>query len=146
MRKHLHHCIRNKSNILIKILELKEALKPHAELIRQISPDFRPVDNKLYLKYLTWKSKFFYETLINDISESPKYNMLKNNFVDLQEHEINRTIYFKIQKMPEKKLTEFNYKIMHNILICGKYLSKWDDSINPIQYGIFFALYNMGGG
>ena len=128
--KHLHHCIRNKSNILIEILELKEALKPHAELIRQISPDFRPVDNKLYLKYLTWKSKFFYETLINDISESPKYNMLKNNFDDLQEHEINRTIYFKIQKMPEKKLAEFNYKIMHNILICGKYLSKWDDSIN----------------
>ena len=128
--KHLHHCIRNKSNILIEILELKEALKPHAELIRQISPDFRPVDNKLYLKYLTWKSKFFYETLINDISESPKYNMLKNNFDDLQEHEINRTIYFKIQKMPEKKLAEFNYKIMHNILICGKYLSKWVDSIN----------------
>ena len=56
--------------------------------------------------------------------------MLKNNFDDLQEHEINRTIYFKIQKMPEKKLAEFNYKIMHNILICGKYLSKWDDSIN----------------
>ena len=44
--------------------------------------------------------------------------MLKNNFDDLQEHEINRTIYFKIQKMPEKKLAEFNYKIMHNILIC----------------------------
>ena len=100
--KHLHNCIRNKSNILIEILELKEALKPHAELIRQISPDFRPVDNKLYLKYLIWKSKFFYETLINDISESPKYNMLKNNFNDLQEHEINSTIYFKIQKMPQK--------------------------------------------
>ena len=93
--KHLHNCIRNKSNILIEILELKEALKPHAELIRQISPDFRPVDNKLYLKYLTWKSKFFYETLINDISESPKYNMLKNNFNDLQEHEINRIQGFK---------------------------------------------------
>ena len=77
-QKPLHSCIRNKSNILIEILELKEALKPHTELIRQISPDFRPVDNKLYLKYLTWKSKFFYETLINDISESPKYNMLKN--------------------------------------------------------------------
>ena len=28
--------------------------------------------------------------------------MLKNNFDDLQEHEINRTIYFKIQKMPKK--------------------------------------------
>ena len=57
--KHLHNCIRYKSNILIEILELKEALKPHAELIRQISPDFRPVDNRLYLKYLTWKSNFF---------------------------------------------------------------------------------------
>ena len=75
-------------------------MKPRAELVRQISPDFRPVDNKLYL---TWKSKFFYETLINDISESPKYNMLKNNFDNLQEHEINSTIYLKIQKMPEKK-------------------------------------------
>ena len=104
--KHLHNCIKNNSNILIKILELKEALKLHAELIRQISPHFRTVYNKLYL---TWKSKFFYETLINDISESPKYNILKDNFDNLQEHEINSTIYFKIQKMPEKMLAEFNY-------------------------------------
>ena len=88
--------------MIIEILELKEALKPNAGLVRQISPDFRPVDNKLYLKYLTWKSKLFYETLINDISESPKYNMLKNNFDNLQEHEINSTIYFKIQKMSRK--------------------------------------------
>ena len=36
-------------------------------------------------------------------------NMLKNNFGNLQEHEINSTIYFKIQR-------------------CSK--SKWDDSIN----------------
>ena len=75
--KPLHSCIRNKSNILIEILELKEALKPHAELVREISLDFRPVDNKLHLKYLTWKSKKFYETLINDVSESPKYSTLK---------------------------------------------------------------------
>ena len=32
--------------------------------------------------------------------------------------------------MPEKKLAEFNYKLMHDFLICGKYLIKWDDSIN----------------
>ena len=56
--------------------------------------------------------------------------MLKNNFDNLQEHEIDSTIYFKIQKMPEKKLAKFNCKIMRNILMRGKYLSKWDDSIN----------------
>ena len=56
--------------------------------------------------------------------------MLKDNFDNLQEHKINSTIYFKIQKMPEKMLAEFKYKRMHNILICGKYLSTWDDSIN----------------
>ena len=99
--KHLHNCIRNKSNILIEILEVKEALKPYAELARQISPDFRSVDNKLHLKYLIWKSKILYETLINNVSESLKYSMLK------------------LQKVPEKKLAEFNYTIMHNILICG---------------------------
>ena len=30
--RHLHNYIRNKSNILIKILELKEALKPHSDI------------------------------------------------------------------------------------------------------------------
>ena len=40
------------------------ALKLHAELTRQIAPDFRTVDNKLHLKHLTWKFKDFHETLL----------------------------------------------------------------------------------
>ena len=32
--------------------------------------------------------------------------------------------------MPDKKLAEFNFKVMQYILICGHYLSKWQDSVN----------------
>ena len=32
--------------------------------------------------------------------------------------------------MPDKKIAEFNFKVMKNILICGHYLSKWQDSVN----------------
>ena len=101
-----------------------------------MSSDFRPVNNNLHFKLLTGNSKKNYETLINHISNhspiisnhSPKYSMLKNHFKYLQEHQPYRNIYFKIYKMPPKKLAELNYRIMHNILICSKYLSKGDDS------------------
>ena len=39
---------RQKSNILIEILKLKEALKPHTELIRQVSPDFNPIRSGVF--------------------------------------------------------------------------------------------------
>ena len=51
--KYLHNCLLNKSNMSIEILELKEALEPHTELVGKLYTDFRPVDNKLRLKHLT---------------------------------------------------------------------------------------------
>ena len=102
VKKHLHTCVRNKSNILIIILELKEALKPHAELVRQISLDLRAVDNKLYLKHLTWKSKFFYETLIKNISESPEYNMLKIILIIYKTMRLIARFISKYKRCPKK--------------------------------------------
>ena len=78
--------IKHKINIFIEILELKQALLPFADLIRQ-----------------------------ND---------------NLQQQKVDTAIRIRIKTMPDKKLAEFNFKVMQNIQICGHYLNKWQDSVN----------------
>ena len=56
--------------------------------------------------------------------------MYKKCFDNLQQQEIDTAIRIRIKTMPDKKLAEFNFKVMQNILICGHYLSKWQDFVN----------------
>ena len=37
----------------------------------------------------------------------------------------------KIKTIPCKKISEFNYKILHNLLVTGYILSKWNKNIPP---------------
>ena len=119
-----------KNNIFIEILELKNALKPYAKIIQNISEHDRPIDDKSQLKYTQWKSRQFYDLQINHISENPSFKMQKHLFHDTCESELYETIYIKVKNIPDKKLAEFNFKILHSIMICGKYLNKWDNSVS----------------
>ena len=56
--------------------------------------------------------------------------MYKKCFNNLQYQEIDTALRIQIKPMSDKKLAEFNFKVMQNILICGHYLSKWQDSVN----------------
>ena len=122
--------IKHKVNIFIEILELKQALLPYADLIKQIPVHKRPINNKLLLKYLTWKTKEFYQLQIRHISESPIFQMYKKCFNNLHQQKNDTALRIRIKTMPDKKLAEFNFKVMQNNLICGHYLSKWQDSVN----------------
>ena len=59
--------IKHKVNIFIEILELKQALLPYADLIKQKPVYKRLINDKLQLKYLTWKTKEFYKIQIRHI-------------------------------------------------------------------------------
>ena len=76
--------IKHKINIFIEILELKQALLPYADLIKQIPVDKRPINDKFQLKYLAWKTKEFYQIQIRHISESLNFQMYKKCFDNLQ--------------------------------------------------------------
>ena len=56
--------------------------------------------------------------------------MYKKCFDNLQQQEIDTALRIRIKAMPDKKLADFNFNVMHNILICGHYFSKWRDSVN----------------
>ena len=56
--------------------------------------------------------------------------MYKKCFKNLQQQEIDTALRIQIKTMPDKKIAEFNSKVMQNILICSHYLSKWQDSVN----------------
>ena len=119
--------IRNKSNILIEINEVKMALKPYRNLILQISPNSRPI-NKRYPSQIRWSTKKFYNCEIENKIVEPTYTIVKTNIPNTTDDDIERTLIFKILKRHDNKLAEFSYKIIHNILICGKLISKWTDT------------------
>ena len=97
--------IKHKVNIFIEILELKQALLPYADLIKQIPVHKRPINDKLQLKYLTWKTKEFYQIQIRHISESPNFEMYKKCFNNLQQQEIDTALRIRIKTMPDKKIS-----------------------------------------
>ena len=94
--------IKHKINIFIEILELKRALLPYADLIRQIPVDKRPINDKFQLKYLTWKTKEFYLIQIQHISESPNFQMYKKCFDNLQRQDIDTATRIRLKTMPDK--------------------------------------------
>ena len=56
--------------------------------------------------------------------------MYKKCFDNLQQQEIGTAIRIQIKTMPDNKNAEFNFKVIQIILICGHYLSKWQDSVH----------------
>ena len=65
--------------------------------------DKRPINDKSQLKYLTWKTKKYYQIQIRHISESSNIQMYKKCFDNLQRQEIDTAVRINIKTMPDKK-------------------------------------------
>jgi hypothetical protein len=77
------------------------------------------------------KSKFFYNLLIDKIFSRP--SALKRWEDQYQHLQIDWAIVFqnKIILVENKKIAEFNYKVINNILPCGNNLYKWKKIEKP---------------
>ncbi len=88
--------------------------------------------NDSFIKITDQKSKFFYKILVNVRFKKPdiqhfwaKQFNIENNY------HIWKTIYEnKVIAEKYKKFAEFNYKMLHNILPCGKLVNKWNKSVS----------------
>ena len=58
---------------------------------------------------------------------------------------IFKNLYFrKIQKEPIAKLAEFNYKLLHNLLVTNKDLNKWvNNNLKIVRYVILWRIGNI---
>ena len=126
--KYIYNTVKLKNNILIEISQVKLALNPYKDIMLSIPNNARPINNEADERFLKWQSKDFYECQINKIFEPPNYVSLKKHITNIEENDIMKCIHIKIRHRIDNKLAEFSYKILHNVLICGQYLSKWTDS------------------
>lgn len=131
---YIYNVIRNKVNIFSEVSLLKQALKPYMEVIGNHDPNDYTVPNALYSNevssysvddMLKKKSKFFYGGLVQQINAKPI------NEAKLMEEYLCNNINFcnvykcKVQNMPDKKLAEMNFKVLHGILPCNYNLKRW---------------------
>ena len=125
---YVYKLIKNKGNILIELSEIKEALRPFRNLLKQIS-ETRPINDD-NLQYLYWNAKQIYNPIVEIISEVPTFKMIKKMLPNSTQEDIDNTLDTKIINRIENKLAEFSFKLIHNSLICGQILSKWTN-ISP---------------
>lgn len=120
-----------KTNYLTEMYNVKSILRPFKTLINNHEPVNNANNNDAQIaRPCIVKSKQYYKLLTEKTIEHPqsenKWKLLfQGHTTDL----IFKDIYVrKIMKIKERKLAEFNYKILHMILACNSNLKKWNIS------------------
>ena len=125
-----------KRNIFSEISRLKQALKPYEQYIG----DHEPVDNnyiplfyilgKVKDEFKDTKSKIFYRQLISSKVQIPTKEEKWKLRIGIDNVNFNHVYRKKIVSMFDRKIAEFNYKILQDILPCNVNLVKWRKSNN----------------
>ena len=94
-------------------------------------------DNTMY-DIATLKSKFFYDVLCQAKSERSYCEQYWQNLFDLEmlNSDWTRIYNAKVWHIPIQKISEFNYKILHNLITCRNSVSKWKKEITPNCYRV----------
>lgn len=135
----LYNMIGNKSNIYQEIYIIKNyVLKRLHDIDTSIAPYVRirsdptVIFNNKLQTIVDKKSKFFYMMLISRQTSTPHMETIyAKEFKFVRSKHIWKTIYKQklcLLKLP--KLNEFNFKILHNIVPCGKIVSKWKKNVS----------------
>ena len=129
----LYTIIKDKRNIFGEVLILKTILKPFRDLIRffenetQTQHTLPPLREKLYsVENLPKRSNKYYRDLICQKFEPP--SQINKWFKLLGNQEIPQEEIFTVKilkTLKDKIFSEFNFKVLNNILPCGDNLEKW---------------------
>ncbi len=128
---YVYDMVENKSNILVEIMMLKEALKPYRQMLGNHEPVHNihvpliTFKNKEIFRFKNCKSKPFYRNLLVKKVETNVHEVYWKNCLDIDDDSFKKCYHRKIVKCFDKKLAEFNFKILHNILPCNSNLKKW---------------------
>ena len=136
---HMMQIIRNKANIYAETVKLCNALlKPYKMYLGDHHPD-NNTDMCLFFKngkpmysLISPKSKIFYDNLVTLKAKSPLMERHWTNVLNCET--INfKTMYLEnIYFIKDKKLSEFNFKMMNYILPCNVNLYHWKKSITKM--------------
>ena len=134
----IHDTVLEKINIFSEISRLKAALKPYAGIIGNHMPyneDYMPLfmangrDVTLY-EFINCKSKYFYKYIVADKLQRPMSEVYWQSIFELEDDDFRRVYVQKIANVKDKKVAEFNFKMLHNILPCNVNLVRWKKKEN----------------
>lgn len=146
----LYPKITDKRNIYSEVSILKNVLKPFRDFIRQIENNTQiqhtlpPLRDKYCIASLPIQSSLYYKELVHQKFESPS-QIKKWLHVDENIESVLYNIHSVkiVQTLKDKKIAEFNFKVLNNILPCGDNLEKWKILQNSSICPICFKLHNI---
>jgi len=116
--------IDKKHNIYVEYLCIRQALYPYTEAI--ISALTHDVQCNSEPKFLREKSKYFYTDFKQEkVSDIAVISTYLNQYCIGQEIQEKTVFIRRVCLEREKKLKEFNFKLLHGILPCGINLKRW---------------------
>ena len=136
----IFHLLPDKRKWMSEYSIIKKVFKPHTKTFNTLNAYHINIHcNTLFfngqkmVELKTAKSKLFYEIGVKMIATRHYMEKCWNvTFGHKYLHCEWKNIYLrKIKNIPCKKISEFNYKILHNLLVTGYILSKWNKNIPP---------------
>ena len=119
--------IKNKHNWIAEISCICKVLKPMLGCIKTHNPSNE--DTEIGLEKLQHdiptKSATYYKKLQSKLVERPVAEKRWSHILNNIEIDFDKCYRNKVQTIPEKKIAEFNFKVLHYILSCGENLLKW---------------------
>ena len=132
--KYIHTKITKRSNIYSEITLLKKALKPFMHLIlngNTVEEHNLPlyiIEDAEYEIIMHKKSHFFYSNLVSQKLVKPVSRQSWSDKLNIEKEKLDKAYTLKIVHIKDKKISEMNFKILHNILPCNKNLLLWKKS------------------
>jgi len=125
---------------------VKFVLKQYAELLPK---DHTPIDGKDDIDVMILgKSKYYYDQLLCKKSESSCNAFCKSYItIDYNIDNYEEVYKHKIVNIVDRKIAQFNYKVLNNTLVCLKYLCKWNEELSSncsdynAEHSVFHMLY-----
>lgn len=133
----IKNTLKTTNNYLCEYITVKSALQKYAS-----KTNLRDSAKRRHLKFVFnfqghiksiegQKSSFFYSILLQQNSKKPNMESVWANIFLLDDTYVWENIYTeKIKKIFDKNVSEFNYKLLHNLITCNKYVSKWKTDLD----------------
>lgn len=125
-------CIKNKSNWLCEFNILSSVFKLLCRKFDFSNCKFINMQNNNHFNFysgyenvLGQRCSFFYENLINKKFIKPCYQTVLQKEYNIDSIDWKYIYKCKLLDISDKRLAEFNYKLLNNILCNNVYLSKW---------------------
>ena len=132
--------LKKKNNVFCEYIILKRTIKTfkenfdcsHSQYIN-IKPNVQFLfKNNVVKSAQNMKSKFYYSLFVNMKFQKPLYENKWKKCFNVNNASFADIYTTKIGNMYEKRISEFNYKLLHGILNNNVYVSKWNKDVSPL--------------